>query len=129
MMRVTRLGLGPDGTTRFDEIEIDQPHLVAGVGLQASESLASPAVHLVTLPAGFDWPAHPSSRRLFMVVLSGTVEVTLPSGESRKSEPGSAFVSEDIDGKLGGHRSRTVGGPAELVWITLPQGNPWQIGP
>ena len=125
-MRVTRIGPGPAGINEFTEIEIDQPHLLASVGIQASEKLATTSVEIVTLPAGFDWGNHPSSRRLFMVVLSGTVEVMLPSGESRRFEPGSAFVSEDFDS---GHASRTVGGPADLVWVTLPEGNPWQIGP
>ncbi len=125
-MRVTRIAPGADGSCQFDEIEVAQPHLVEGQGMRRSDSVASPAVELVTLPAGFDLGFHPSGRRLLLVVLSGTVEVTVPSGDSRRFEPGTAFVSEDI---ASGHATRTVDGPAEMLFVTLPEGNGWPIGP
>ena len=77
-------------------------------------------------PHPFDLGFHPSGRRLLLVVLSGTVEVTVPSGDSRRFEPGTAFVSEDI---ASGHATRTVDGPAEMLFVPLPEGNGWHIGP
>lgn len=123
-MRILRLGPGADGQCHFSEVDIAHPVLVPGAGLEFSTSVASTAVEFVTLPDGLDLGFHPSGRRLLLIVLTGSVEVSVPDGESHVFERGDVFLSDDID--TSGHASRTVGGPAEMLFITVPDGASWQ---
>jgi hypothetical protein len=61
-----------------------------------------------------DW--HPAPRRQFVLIASGSVELTATDGETREFGPGSVFFVEDINGK--GHKTRVLG-PHACVFITV----------
>ncbi|MDJ0926493.1 MAG: cupin domain-containing protein [Gammaproteobacteria bacterium] len=118
----TRMYTDADGVSHFDEGEL-------ALSLENYAPPASPiAIHrmaeadgatLVFMPAGSfeDW--HPAPRRQFAFLLSGTVEVTVSDGETRRFEPGSIVLLEDTTGK--GHQTRIVGDEDHLsVMVPVP---------
>ena len=76
------------------------------------ESQYSGQARFVTRPKGgvTDW--HPTPQRLFTVILSGTIELTVSDGEVRSFGPGDVIWNEDVTGK--GHCSR-VGTEGDLA--------------
>ncbi len=64
-----------------------------------------------------DW--HPTPRVQYILVLSGSVEITVEDGETRRFDPGSAVLLEDVRGK--GHLSKVVSAePALFAIVALP---------
>jgi hypothetical protein len=63
-----------------------------------------------------DW--HPASRRQLLVVLSGTLEIETSDGEKHRCSSGEVFLADDVGSR--GHRSRTIGGPARVLFVHLP---------
>jgi hypothetical protein len=70
------------------------------------------------MPEGLyqDW--HPASRRQLLVVLSGTLEIETSDGEKHRCSNGDVFLADDVGSR--GHRSRTIGGPARVLFVHLP---------
>ena len=69
-------------------------------------------------PSGWygDW--HPTPRYQVMCLLSGSLQVGVSDGETRRFEPGSIVVLEDTTGR--GHATRVVSSdPAILVFAQL----------
>jgi hypothetical protein len=60
------------------------------------------------------WPP----RRQLHFVLSGTLEVETSDGKKRQCSGGSVFLADDVG--TGGHRTRTIGGPARVLFVHLP---------
>lgn len=60
-----------------------------------------------------DW--HPTPRVQYILVLSGSVEITVEDGEKRRFDPGSVLLLEDIRGK--GHASKVVSDTPALFAI------------
>jgi len=122
-MKVTRFVATPDGGSRFEEIgiPISNPRQDAdGHTLMLSNAYTSPGVCFVDLPEGLNQDWHQAPTRQIVVVLSGTVEVTTTDGETRRWSAGEAFIAADVSGR--GHRTRTLGGPARLMFAPLPAG-------
>lgn len=120
-MKITRFVATPDGGSRFEEIgiPISTPRQDAdGHTLMLSNAYTSPGVCFVDLPEGLNQDWHQAPTRQIVVVLSGTVEVTTTDGETRRWSAGEAFIAADVSGR--GHRTRTVGGPARLLFAPLP---------
>ncbi|HEY2540884.1 MAG TPA: hypothetical protein VGI28_15525 [Stellaceae bacterium] len=73
---------------------------------------------MTEMPEGLyqDW--HRASRRQLLVVLSGTLEVE--TGDERKHRCGSGevFLADDVGSR--GHRTRTIGGRARVLFVHLP---------
>jgi hypothetical protein len=120
-MKVTRFVPAADGGSRFGEIEIrvDNPS-TDHFGNTVNRSRVFPVVSSMVseLPEGMvqDW--HPASRRQFVVVMSGAVEVETSDGRKQTWRAGEMFFADDSDSN--GHRTRTVGGPARLLFLHLP---------
>ena len=70
------------------------------------------------MPEGLyqDW--HPTSRRQLLFVLSGTLEVETSDGKKHRCSSGEVFLADDVGSR--GHRSRTIGGPARVLFVHLP---------
>lgn len=120
-MRITRFVATPDGGSRFEEIDIpiSNPRQDAdGHTLRLSNAYTSPGVCFVDLPEDLNQDWHQAPTRQIVIVLSGTVEVTTTDGETRRWSAGEAFIAADVSGR--GHRTRTVGGPARLLFAPLP---------
>jgi len=112
---------GFDGKTHFKDEALPW-HPVANL---ATEPLyvtpLQDATHLGFLygPVGrtADW--HPTPRKQFVMVLTGSMEVEAGDGEKRTFTPGSVLLVTDVDGM--GHKTRGVGDQAVfLVWVPIP---------
>src|SRR5213080_2575344 len=70
------------------------------------------------MPEGLyqDW--HPASRRQLLIVLSGTLEVETSDGTKHRCGSGEVFLADDVGSR--GHRTRTIGGPARVLFVHLP---------
>jgi len=66
-----------------------------------------------------DW--HTAPRRMFLIVLQGTAQVTASDGEVRRFGPGSMLLMDDPTGK--GHITEAVG-DVDHVTLTIP----WPAG-
>ena len=73
---------------------------------------------LTEMPEGLNQDWHPASRRQLVVVLSGTVEVETNDGSRRRWSSGEMFLADDVGSR--GHRTRTLGGPARVLFVHLP---------
>jgi hypothetical protein len=73
---------------------------------------------LTEMPAGMTQDWHPASRRQFVVVLSGTVEVETSDGQNRRWSAGEFFLADDAGSR--GHRTWTIGGPAHMLFVHIP---------
>ena len=56
--------------------------------------------------------------RQVVVLLSGELEVGTTDGQTRRWRAGELFLASDVTGK--GHTTRTVGGPARVMFAPLP---------
>ena len=122
-MRVTTFSAGPDGESRFSEVEIDLPHERSdafGHTIASSPTFTSPRAQFVVLPAGLDQDWHPAPRRQLVTILTGRVEVATPDGQQRGFGPGEVFLADDVDTR--GHQTRTIGGGATIFVAPVPDG-------
>ncbi len=80
--------------------------------------LPAQSATVTEMPEGLyqDW--HPASRRQLLVVLSGTLEIETSDGEKRRGSSGEVFLANDVGSRS--HCSRTIGGPARLLFVHLP---------
>jgi hypothetical protein len=120
-MKVIRFHATADGESRFQEVEIPikQPVEPART-IVRSNSWASPAITFIELPADLDQSWHHAPARQIVMVLSGTLEVGTSDNQKRRCTAGEAFIADDLTGK--GHVTRTVGGPARVMFVQLPEG-------
>jgi hypothetical protein len=51
-------------------------------------------------------------------VLSGTLEVETSDGKKHRCSSGDVFLADDVGSR--GHRTRTIGGPARVLFVHLP---------
>ena len=52
------------------------------------------------------------------IVLSGTVEVEVSDGKKHQFRNDEMFLADDVGSR--GHRTRTIGGPARVLFVHLP---------
>ena len=63
-----------------------------------------------------DW--HHPTRRQYLIVLEGRMEVTCGDGSSRQFQPGDVLLAEDMTGQ--GHQTRAIGGSYRSVSMGIP---------
>lgn len=122
-MKITRFYATNSGESRFMDIEvpIEQAQRDAdGNILRLSLSYPSPGVRFAELPAGMVQSWHHAPARQIVVVLSGEIEVGTSDGQTRRWGAGEVFLADDVTGK--GHTTRTIGGPARVLFAPLPDG-------
>ena len=90
------------------------------MGNTAHRSAVLPAqsTMVTKMPEGLyqDW--HPATRRQLLFVLSGTLEIETSDGKKHRCSSGDVFLADDVGSR--GHRSRTIGGPARVLFVHLP---------
>ena len=120
-MKIVRLIPTPDGGSQFVEaqIPIDNAAIDAfGHLIRRSALLPAQSTMLTEMPKGLDQDWHPASRRQLVVVLSGRVEVDTSDGSRKSRSSGEMFLADDAGSR--GHRTRTIGGPARVLFVHLP---------
>lgn len=116
-MKVTRIYTGPDGESRFEDVEVPLRDL-GPIGALSALQPATGVVFRTTGP-GYDYDFHNAPRRQYVVNLAGgVVEIETGDGSTRRLGPGDVLLAEDTTGR--GHRSRSVDGlPRSCLFITL----------
>jgi redox-sensitive bicupin YhaK (pirin superfamily) len=120
-MRIVRFARASDGGSQFVEVDIpiDNASTDAfGNTVHRSAVLPAQSTMLTEMPEGLyqDW--HPASRRQLLVVLSGTLEVETSDGKKHRCSSGEVFLADDVGTR--GHRTRTIDGPARVLFVHLP---------
>lgn len=120
-MKFVRIGPGPDGGSQFCEAEIPLPtqsQFPSGKTVTRSDLIPADGVSLNNLPEGLTVDLHPAPRSQLVVVLAGAVEVETSIGEKRVFRAGDVVFADDLGTR--GHKTSTVGGPAQVLFIHLP---------
>jgi hypothetical protein len=120
-MKIIRFLATDSGGSRFQEIDIPIEHGrkdAEGNILRLSNAYTSPNVCFVELPDGMVQNWHNAPARQIVVVLSGELEVGTTDGQTHRWRAGEVFLASDVTGK--GHTTRTVGGPARVMFAPLP---------
>jgi hypothetical protein len=120
-MKIVRFAAAPDGGSQFLEVDlpIDNASTDAwGHTARRSATVPAQSAMVTEMPAGLyqDW--HPASRRQLLFVLSGTLEVETSDGKKQRCSSGDVFLADDVGSR--GHRTRTIGGPARVLFVHLP---------
>jgi quercetin dioxygenase-like cupin family protein len=109
-MKYTRIYADADGESHFEDVEVEMKSAPYNTGA-ISEMFAARGVMFRVSPDYFvDW--HNAPRRQFVVNVTGTLEVTVSDGTTRRFGPGTVLLAEDVSGK--GHISRSLGGQERL---------------
>ena len=114
-MRVSRIYAGPDGKSRFEDLDV--PLKSADYG-SLSEVVKSEGVVFRETPVGGVFDFHRPGRRQFVVTLSGLAEIETGSGEKRKFAAGDIMLADDTTGE--GHITRDIEGPRRSLFLLLP---------
>lgn len=120
-MQLIRFIPTPDGGSRFVEFDvpIDNASTDAfGHVIRRSATVTAQSTMLAEMPEGLDQDWHPASRRQLVIVISGTVEVEATDGTTHRRSSGEMFLADDVGSR--GHRTRTIGGPARVLFVHLP---------
>jgi Cupin domain len=120
-MKIVRFASAPGGGSQFVEVDfpIDNASTDAwGHIAHRSAILPAQSAMVTEMPEGLyqDW--HPASRRQLLFVLSGTLEIETSDGKKHQCSSGDVFLADDVGSN--GHRSRTIGGPARVLFVHLP---------
>jgi redox-sensitive bicupin YhaK (pirin superfamily) len=120
-MKIIRFTSASDGGSQFVEIDmaINNASTDAwGHTSHRSAILPAQSAMVTEMPEGLyqDW--HPASRRQLLVVLSGTLEIETSDGRKHRCSGGEMFLADDVGSR--GHLSRTIGGPARVLFVHLP---------
>jgi hypothetical protein len=108
---LVRLYAGEDGQSHFEELDLH------GWPAEWDMHLETAEIRFRRRPPGRSMSWHPESRRQYLVVLSGQLEVGIGDGFVRVFAPGDVLMAEDLPRQ--GHTTRTVSeGP--LVVVTIP---------
>jgi redox-sensitive bicupin YhaK (pirin superfamily) len=120
-MKIVRFASASNGGSQFVEVDIpiDNASTDAfGNTVHRSAILPAQSTMVTEMPEGLyqDW--HPASRRQLLFVLSGTLEVETSDGKKRRCGSGEVFLADDVGSR--GHRTRTIDGPARVLFVHLP---------
>lgn len=104
-MKIVRIESGADGKSRFVPEEltlIDKGHFGRFSSLQAA-----PGILFRETDAGYDSGWHTAPNPVYLIILAGSIEIAVGTGETRNFGPGSVIHAVDISGE--GHRTKSVG--------------------
>ena len=119
-MKIIRFATADDGGSQFIEIDfpVDNASTDAwGHTARRSAVMQAQSTMVTEMPEGLyqDW--HPASRRQLLIVLSGTLEVETTDGKRHRCSSGEVFLADDVGSR--GHRTRTIGSPARVLFVHL----------
>jgi hypothetical protein len=115
-MKVTRVGVTPEGGSMFDESEIELSD--KGEIGWLSDPIAARSVIFRRNDPGYDYDWHCAPPRQLIVMLDGAIEIEVTNGDKREFRAGDVILVEDTTGT--GHRSRSIqDGPRHSLFIPL----------
>jgi hypothetical protein len=117
-MKIIRFAAADDGGSQFIEIHfpVDNASTDAwGHTARRSAVLLAQSTIVTEMPEGpyQDW--YPATRCQLLIVLSGTLEVETTDGKRHRCSSGEVFLADDVGCR--GHRTRTIGGPARVLFV------------
>jgi hypothetical protein len=123
-MRITRIYVGDDGESHFEDLDIPEDANQRRATTDAIDAERAAFGLSPALPMQ-DW--HHAPRRQLVAVLSGALEIEVAGGEKRRFNPGDCFIADDLAGR--GHCTQDVEGPVRLLYVHIPDGprfDSWQ---
>ena len=109
---IVRIYTGDDGQSHFEELDAPT-ETVHRIATKAGEDL----VFRRSAENSFsDW--HHPSRRQYLFVIDGRMEVSVGDGATRQFQPGDVLLAEDMTGQ--GHVTKSIGGTYTSVSVGLP---------
>ena len=113
-MKITRIYADAEGESHFEEIEVEGE--LSERGFYASPlSVGKMMLRETPGPSTQDW--HVAPKRVYVVLLTGAVEIEVSSGETRGFSAGDVLFAEDTFGK--GHKTTTISeGMRKSLFIT-----------
>jgi mannose-6-phosphate isomerase-like protein (cupin superfamily) len=109
---IVRIFTGDDGQSHFEDLDAPTES-VQRIATKAGEDL----VFRKSAQDSFsDW--HHPSRRQYLFVIDGRIEVSVGDGSSRRFERGDVLLAEDLTGQ--GHVTKSIGGSYTSVSVGLP---------
>jgi hypothetical protein len=115
-MNITRLYTGSDGQSHFEDLTV--PLADAGDIGSLSRRFAATGVIFRETAGDYDFDWHNAPERQLVVMLEGSVEITVSDGTVRRFDTGDILLAEDVSGQ--GHRSRAIDGqPRKSLFVTL----------
>lgn len=117
-MKITRVYADEQGNSHFDVVEITLRD--AGEIGHLSDAVPAKSVVFRRNDPGYDYDWHTAPQRQYIILLDGSIEIEVSSGEKRTFHGGDILLMEDTTGK--GHKTRHVV-PAERhsVFIILDE--------
>jgi len=103
-MKITRVFADEHGESHFEDVKIALAD--AGAIGRLSERVPASAVIFRTNEPNYDYDWHPAPERQLIVLLDGSIEIEVSSGERRTFAGGDVLLVEDTEGR--GHRTRNV---------------------
>lgn len=115
-IKATRIYTGSDQKSHFEDFEI--PLNDEGkIGFLSERKKASSVIFRET-SGDYDYGWHNAPERQFVIVLEGSVEITVGDGTSKVFSDGQVFLAEDTEGQ--GHKSRAINNePRKSIFVTL----------
>ncbi len=111
---LVRMYSGDDGQSHFEDLDFDMwpDHW--------SMTLANAKINFGRRDPGYFNDLHNESRRQYLIVLSGQMDLTVGDGTTRVLQPGDILLAEDLTGQ--GHIVRNLGSkPFQCVTIPLDE--------
>ena len=109
---IVRIYTGDDGQSHFEELGLPDGE-VERVATKPGEDLV---FRQFAENSFSDW--HHPSRRQYLFVLEGWMEVSVGDGSSRQFQAGDVLLAEDMTGQ--GHVTKAIGGSYRSVSMGLP---------
>lgn len=110
---IVRIYTGNDGQTHFEDLHIPAGE-IQEIAIQAGSKLV-----FRRFPADYfsDW--HTAPRRQYIIILSGSMEIGIGDGTTRRFGPGDVVLADDLTGK--GHTTRSLGEPRVSATIAVAE--------
>ena len=107
-----RIYTGDDGQSHFEDLDLPEPD-VQRIATKTGEDLV---FRRTVADRPTDW--HNPTRRQYLIVVSGSMEVSVADGSARRFQPGDVLIAEDMTGQ--GHITKAIDGPCTSLSMGIP---------
>jgi hypothetical protein len=115
-LELTRLFADAAGRARFGTTSLPMSMVEfapPAPAVEVSKPATATSFVFLRLPKGWTSDAHPAPSKQLMVILKGTLDVTVSAGEVRRFGVGDAVLTEDTSGE--GHSTTCVDGEVVIA--------------